>query len=57
MVSSIYKWFKLDFGGSDIGVIKHLRQYAAPSLLEMLSSVTEIDDDQYDWGLNEVNAR
>ena len=57
VVSSIYKWFKLDFGGSDIGVIKHLRQYAAPSLLEMLSSVTEIDDDQYDWGLNEVNAR
>jgi hypothetical protein len=29
-VSSIYHWFKDDFGGEDAGVIAHLRRHAAP---------------------------
>ena len=32
-VSSIYKWFKEDFGGTDAGVLAHLRKYSGPDLL------------------------
>jgi len=52
-VSSIYEWFKADFGGTDQGVIDHLRQYAAPSLQGQLEGVTAIADDVYSWALNE----
>lgn len=57
MVSSIYKWFQSDFGDDDRGVIQHLRQYAAPSLTDALNAITEIDDDEYDWALNEVQLK
>ena len=52
-VSSIYDWFKVDFGGDDAGVIRHLKQYAAPSLREELNGVSTIADDDYDWALNQ----
>ena len=55
-VSSIYVWFQEDFGDSDQGVIDHLKRYAEPSLKEALESQTEIDDDGYDWTLNEVGG-
>jgi len=51
-VSSIYDWFKSDFGGTDTGVIAHLRQYAQPSLASQLASVNRIAGDKYDWNLN-----
>lgn len=53
-VSSIYDWFKTDFGGSDAGVIKHLIRHAKPDLADQLSRINEIDGDQYDWQLNIV---
>lgn len=53
-VSSIYAWYETDFGGSDAGVIRHLRRYAAPALASRLGGVGEIDDDFYDWRLNEA---
>ena len=53
-VSSIYSWFKADFGGSDDGVLAHLRKYASPDLAAKLQSVKSIAKDQYDWGLNDV---
>jgi len=46
IVSSIYKWFQADFGGTDAGVIAHLAQYGGPS-------GSRIRDDRYDWALNE----
>jgi len=52
-VSSIYKWFKSDFGGSDAGVIEHLKQHAAPDLKAALAEIRRIDRDRYDWSLNE----
>ena len=52
--SSIYEWFKADFGGDDAGVIAHLKQYAEPELKAKLQGVTEIDSDQYDWSLNDA---
>ncbi len=52
-VSSIYKWFKEDFGKSDTNVIAHLRQYSKTPLKEQLGTIKDIDDYQYDWNLNE----
>lgn len=51
-VSSIYTWFKEDFGGSDAGVIAHLKTYADPGLKSALETVTRIASDRYDWDLN-----
>ena len=51
VISSIYDWFKEDFGDSDAGVFAHLKQYASPELAEVLGSFCEFDDD-YDWNLN-----
>ncbi len=53
-VSSIYSWFEEDFGDTEEGVIRHLRQYADPELLAALDGVDEIYDDEYDWSLNDV---
>ena len=52
--SSIYTWFKTDFGGNDEGVLRHARTYALPALAARLSRRVEIDSDQYDWRLNDV---
>lgn len=52
-VSSIYVWFKEDFGGSDEGVIAHLRKYAGPELAKKLKGQPRITSDQYDWSLNQ----
>lgn len=52
-VSSLYRWFEYDFGGDDAGVLAHLRRYAAPELRRALDTVDSIDDDQYDWSLND----
>lgn len=54
VVSSIYHWFKEDFGGTDAGVIAHLRQYAAPPLAERLAGIRSIHDHDYDWALNDA---
>ena len=51
LVSSIYDWFKADFGGTDEGVFAHLAQYARPELAAQLSGYDSFDDD-YDWSLN-----
>lgn len=56
-VSSIYEWFQEDFGGSDAGVIEHLRRYAAPDLAAALADIERISDDDYDWALNDLTAQ
>ena len=56
MVSSIYEWFKEDFGGDDSGVIAHLRSYASPEFADMLQHVQRIADDGYDWTLNDTRG-
>jgi Protein of unknown function, DUF547 len=54
VVSSIYVWFQTDFGGSDTGVIDHIRRYAEPDLANRLAKVTRIADHTYDWRLNDA---
>jgi len=56
IVSSIYEWFKSDFGGDDRAVIEHLQRYAAPALAASLERFPAIDDDRSDWRLNDARA-
>ncbi len=56
VVSSIYEWFKEDFGDSDQGVIEHLSRYASPELARRLADARRIDDDHYDWQLNDARS-
>ena len=42
------------FGNNDQGLIAHLSRYAEPELAEKLAASTRIDDDHYDWQLNDV---
>lgn len=51
-VSSIYAWFREDFGGTEQGVLAHLRRHAAPTLAASLAGATGIAEDGYDWALN-----
>lgn len=53
-VSSIYSWFRDDFGDSDSAVIGHLEQYASPSLKNRLGGVRRIAGDDYNWSLNDA---
>ena len=55
-VSSIYKWYKDDFGGDDAGVISHMLLYAEPALAKALQQISSIDRDEYDWTLNETST-
>ncbi|GAB2189056.1 DUF547 domain-containing protein [Sessilibacter sp. MAH1] len=52
-VSSIYEWYKVDFGGTDASLIEHLKLYAEPQLQEKLNSFSGKITDSYDWSLNQ----
>jgi hypothetical protein len=56
-VSSIYRWFREDFGGGDAEIIAHLRKYAKPELTAKLAGRKSIDGDQYDWTLNAAKGK
>ncbi len=51
-VSSIYKWYQVDFGDSPEAVVAHLRQYAAPPLAGQLATWNGKLRYDYDWNLN-----
>ncbi len=51
-MSSIYKWYAADFGGTDARVIAHLRQYAAAPLAARLGQTSRIAGDDYNWAIN-----
>jgi len=52
-LSNIYKWFQEDFGGSEEGVIKHIRKFAEKPLAETLGAFDGKIRYDYDWKLNE----
>lgn len=52
--SSIYKWFKEDFGSNDSEVLDHIRQYATDAKLEVLEGKTKINKYDYNWDLNDA---
>jgi len=51
--SSIYDWFQVDFGGSEEGVLRHLRRYAEGELADALRNFGGKVSYGYDWNLNE----
>jgi uncharacterized protein DUF547 len=53
VASSIYKWFKDDFGGNDQGILRHALKYAEPDLGAKLKTAQSISRFEYDWTLND----
>lgn len=53
-VSSLFRWYQDDFGGTDSAVIHHLMAYADPRLAMSLQKFDEIDADGFDWRLNDA---
>lgn len=57
LVSSIYHWYKDDFGGEDASLITHYKKYALPALKVKLIDFEKGDGDiehHYDWNLNDA---
>ena len=52
VVSRIYRWFRVDFGGSEAGVIDHLLRFAGPDLAAQIEANPDIAGHAYDWALN-----
>lgn len=53
-LSSIFDWYRKDFGSSDADVIAHISAYAEPALKQELSRIKSIAGYDYDWSLNEA---
>ncbi|MDF1556421.1 MAG: DUF547 domain-containing protein, partial [Deferrisomatales bacterium] len=49
IASSIYDWFQVDFGGSEEGVLRHLRRYAEGELAGALRNFGGKVSYGYDW--------
>jgi hypothetical protein len=57
VLSSIYDWFQEDFGGTEEGVLRHLRRYATPELAAKLEGFSGRISYHYDWSLNDSRKR
>ncbi len=53
-VSSIYHWYKVDFGGNNDSLIEHLKEYAEPELKAKLDAFDGKVTHDYDWKLNQL---
>lgn len=53
-LSSIYDWFRDDFGKDKTALFGHLTAFAEPVLKEFLSTEPAIDGYDYDWSLNDA---
>jgi hypothetical protein len=53
VVSSIFHWYKVDFGGTDKSLLQHLQKYAKPDLAKSLQRFNGSIDHEYDWKLNQ----
>jgi hypothetical protein len=56
VVSSLFRWYRGDFGGSEEGVIHHLMGFAAPWLAMKLQQCNGIAGDHFDWRLNDATS-
>ena len=54
-VSSLYKWYAEDFGGSRRAILSHLRLYALPGLRRMLPDNVALNH-AFDWSLNDATG-
>ncbi len=55
-LSSVYNWFRSDFGASQAAVIEHLKQYAEPALKQRLGNARVVSEYDYDWSLNDTGS-
>ncbi len=53
IVSSIYHWYRVDFGATDTALLAHFTRYAEPALAATLKAFHGRIADDYDWALNE----
>jgi hypothetical protein len=53
--SSIYTWFRADFGGNEAGLRAHLARYASGPLKARLDAGARIAGHDYDWSLNDAS--
>jgi hypothetical protein len=53
VLSSIYSWFKVDFGSSNDELLEHIKKYAASELAAQLEGFRGRISYDYDWSLNE----
>lgn len=53
VLSSIFEWYRKDFGGTDQSLLGHLASHAEASLRARLLSASRIDAYRYDWRLND----
>jgi Protein of unknown function, DUF547 len=53
-LSSMYRWYRDDFGATDRDVINHLMAYAEPGLAMRLQRFDKISEDGFDWRLNDA---
>jgi hypothetical protein len=56
VVSSLLRWYREDFGGSDRAVIHYLMGFAEPRLAMKLQHFERIDGDVFDWRLNDATT-
>jgi hypothetical protein len=56
-VSSIYKSYAEDFGGTDTAIIEHLKKYARPEFAAEIKPTARLVSHRYDWSLNDVRDR
>lgn len=55
VVSTLYRWYREDFGGDEAGVIDHLLRYADEALADRIRAHPRIEDHAYDWSLNRAS--
>jgi hypothetical protein len=55
--SSLYKWYRADFGDTESGVLDHIQLNAAGPLAGALVGMDRIDAYDYDWSLNDLRAK
>ena len=55
--SSIFSWYRRDFGQTPKDVLDHIRRYAEPGLKAELAGTDYVSQFSYDWALNDVEAK
>jgi len=53
-LSSLYFWYRSDFGATDVAVIAHIMKFARPRLARRLKREKSFVDGGYDWSLNDA---
>lgn len=56
-VSSLYEWYRADFGADDAALIDHLRRFASDEMKQDLAGITSISKHDFDWALNAYTPR